>query len=155
MTKHLITKHLIMALLFAFMLIAVAGCDPQARGFALPDGDAEQGKINFIALACNECHSVRGSIEKMAEGGHPEIHYQLGGPVTRVRSYGDLVTSIINPTHKVSGYAKSKVNVDGAGNSRMRNYNQIMTVQQLVDLTTYLETTYEVVKPSVAPMYGP
>ncbi|MFT7651723.1 MAG: sulfur-oxidizing protein SoxX [Limisphaerales bacterium] len=154
MSKHTLIHSAILMVAFIFLLLLVSGCDSQGRGFALPDGNVEDGKTTFVSLACNECHSIGGAIEKL-EAGHPDIHFKLGGPVTRVKTYGDLVTSIINPSHKISGYAKSAVNIDAFGDSNMRIYNDVMTVQQLIDLTTYLETTYDVIKPAVAPMYGP
>lgn len=154
MSKQSFVHIGILILVFVFLLLAVSGCDTQSRGFALPNGNVEQGKAAFVELACNECHSVANSVEKLSNG-HPEIHFKLGGPVTRVKTYGDLVTSIINPSHKISGYAKSVVNQDADGNSRMRIYNEFMTVQQLVDITTYLETTYDVVKPPTTPLYMP
>ncbi len=134
---------------------ALAGCDDQARGFALPPGNATTGQETFVALQCNHCHSVADGTEKAADG-HPEINFSLGGPTTRVRTYGDLVTSIINPSHKVSGYPKADANVNEFGESNMRVYNDIMTVQQLVDLTTYLQGTYKLVQPQYQPYYyGP
>ena len=33
------------------------------------------------------------------------------------------------------------------GESKMRRYNEVMTVQQLVDIVSYLQTEYEVVVP--------
>ncbi len=155
MAKHSnLVQTLLLVFLFVFLVFLVSACDSQSRGFALPSGDANQGKINFVAFACNECHSIAGAIEKLEEG-NDDIHLQLGGPTTRVKTYGDLVASIINPSHKISGYYDRDSFKDADGNSKMRIYNEIMTVQQLIDLTTYLETTYDVIRPEVMPMYGP
>lgn len=120
----------------------LAGCDTQSRGFALPPGDADRGRAEFVSLQCNQCHSIAG-IDKLSEGGEPEINVALGGQVTRVKTYGDLVTSIINPSHKLSR-RRDPTTVDAQGQSRMRNYNEIMTVAQLVDLTAFLQSQYEV-----------
>ncbi len=142
------------AVLIALLLIVVSGCDPQARGFALPPGDVQRGQATFAELGCNHCHSIDRQVEKLA-GGDENIHFRLGGPTTRIKTYGDLVTSIINPSHRISGFENSPVNVTAEGDSRMLVYNEVMTVQQLVDLTTYLETTYEVARPRYSPMYAP
>ena len=76
-----------------------------------------------------------------------EPYVELGGPVTRVKTYGDLVTSIINPSHKLAdGYAEEAVSEDGE--SKMYVYNGYMTVQELVDLVSYLQPQYEVVVPA-------
>lgn len=129
-------------LVAALALAGVAGCEPQSRGFALPPGDAERGQAEFVALGCNGCHSVAG-VDKLAAGGHPDIHVVLGGQVTRVKTYGDLVTSIINPSHRLSR-GNDPTTMDEAGASRMRLYNDVMTVSQLIDLTAFLQSKYEV-----------
>ena len=62
----------------------------------------------------------------------------LGGEVTRIQTYGELVTSIINPSHRLAeGYPVDTVSVDGK--SRMRNYNDVMTVTELTDLVMFLQ----------------
>ena len=67
----------------------------------------------------------------------------LGGVTRLVKTYGDLVTSIINPSHRYSiGYAAEEVKTDGE--SQMRLYNDEMTVTQLIDLVTFLQPHYEV-----------
>ena len=59
--------RLLTVLATTLLLGALAGCNPQARGFALPPGDAEQGKETFVAMGCNACHSIADSIEKLTE----------------------------------------------------------------------------------------
>ncbi len=153
MTKHTAIKLGVVALVL-FLLLMVSGCDPQARGFALPPGEVERGKATFVELGCNHCHSIDRQVEKLTNGDE-NIHFRLGGPTTRIKTYGDLVTSIINPSHRISGFQSSIVNTTAEGDSRMLIYNEVMTVQQLVDLTTYLETTYEVARPQYSPLYVP
>ena len=114
----------------------------ESKEFVLPPGDIDAGKAVFAELGCNGCHSVTGHIEHApAEQG--AIHVELGGTVSRVKTYDDLVTSIINPSHKLSR-GNNLMTVTEQGDSRMPIYNEVMTVQQLVDLTAFLETTYEV-----------
>ena len=130
-------------------LVALSGCDQAARmsekGFRLPDGDAAAGRAAFIELECHQCHTIKGMELPEIEGqGAPYV--QLGGEVTSVKTYGLLVTAIINPSHKLaSGYARTAVARDGE--SKMAIYNDHMTVQQLVDLVMFLQPTYEVVPP--------
>jgi len=140
-------KKLFLVLLFA-LLWAVGGCnqDPKSgRGFRLPDGDQNQGREVFLYMQCNQCHSIKG-LEL------PEIPYadpayiELGGRVATVKTYGDLVTSIINPSHRLApGYAKEKVSENGE--SKMYTYNRHMTVQELIDLVAFLQSHYDVVPP--------
>ncbi len=127
------------ALLLAGVLSAAA-CEN--REFVLPKGSIDAGKSAFVELKCNSCHSVQGHIQHapLEEGA---IHVELGGTVSRVKTYADLVTSIINPSHKLSR-GMNTMTTTTQGDSRMPIYNDVMTVQQLVDLTAFLETTYEV-----------
>jgi hypothetical protein len=78
----------------------------------------------------------------------------LGGASRRVRTYGDLVTSIINPTHRlIAGFPAEQVSRDGE--SLMPVLNDVMTVQQLIDLVALLQSSYEVVPPADDPYaYG-
>jgi len=133
---------------FAFVLVLEYGCNPQARGFALPQGDVEKGKVAFFDLGCNHCHSA-GDIEWI---GNPEnIRVALGGEVQTIKSYGELVTSIINPSHKVAPRYKESMTTE-TGDSKMWIYNEVMTVQNLVDIVTFLQAEYDVVPPP-APYY--
>lgn len=125
------------------LLFMLAACDQQSRGFNLPPGDAEQGRATFILLQCNDCHSVSESVPWVGENREQPIHIKLGGPTTQIRTYGDLVTSIIHPSHKLSR-GKNEQTADESGESRMRNYNEVMSVQELIDLVEYLQSEYEV-----------
>ncbi|MDH3532188.1 MAG: BREX-1 system adenine-specific DNA-methyltransferase PglX [Gammaproteobacteria bacterium] len=133
------------------LLTAVAmlsGCDrdPMSeRGFALPGGNGMAGRETFLYMQCNQCHTIHG-VEIPAVPGY-EPYVELGGPVTRVKTYGELVTSIINPSHKLAdGYAEELVSEDGE--SKMYVYNGYMTVQELIDLVAFLQPLYEVVVPA-------
>jgi len=136
------------------LILCAGGCNPQARGFALPPGDAEAGAETFVELRCNACHSIQDGIEKLIEDGDPEMHVVLGGAVSRVKTYGDLVTSIINPSHKLSRGIDPSTH-DDFGTSNMPIYNESMTVQQMLDLTTFLQDSYTVWVPKYGPYYYP
>lgn len=122
------------------------GCDNEGHGFALPPGNVEQGEAAFVELQCNRCHSVKDSVQRMQEGAHPQIYIQLGGEKTRVTTYGELVTSIINPSHRLARGMDPR-HVNSEGESKMPRYNDVMTVQQLVDLTKFLSRKYSVWTP--------
>jgi len=78
----------------------------------------------------------------------------LGGQVTRVRTYGELVTSIINPSHRLApGYPIEDISRVGESLMALAYLNEVMTVQQLVDLVAFLQTRYEVIPPEYDP-YG-
>ena len=61
----------------------------------------------------------------------------IGGMRTRIATYGELVTSVINPSHRVARRYR-----DETGDSPMRNYNEAMTVAELIDLVAFLQTQY-------------
>jgi len=131
--------------LLCAIVIALSGCDlgPQSGyGFTLPEGDAARGALAFTELQCNACHTVKGYAEIVQPDG-AELSISLGGEVARIKTYGELVTSIINPSHKISpglpaGMAKE-------GESPMRVLNEVMTVSQLTDLVMFLQAHYELV----------
>ena len=127
--------------LFVFLgAWVLTGCGGEGKGLRLPPGNIDAGKATFVALGCNDCHRV-AEIERVADSG-TDLNLRLGGKVSKVKTYGELVTSIINPSHKiVRPYPPQPVEVDGK--SAMRRYNDIMTVQQLVDLVTFLESEYD------------
>jgi len=130
-------------LFLLFLFLASCDFDPNSGcGFSLPEGSVEAGRETFVELECNACHSV-GDIERVAGRERLDISVRLGGSVTAVKTYGDLVTSIVNPSHKISR-RNSKQGFDSGDNeSKMMVYNDVVTVQQLVDLVTYLESNYK------------
>jgi mono/diheme cytochrome c family protein len=137
----------ILTLLLASLAV-LGGCDQDRtlseRGFRLPDGNAAAGRETFLYMHCNQCHTIEGEQLEPVPGFEPYV--ELGGPVTRVKTYGELVTAIINPSHKLAdGYAKELVSIDGTSN--MYVYNGFMTVQELIDIVMFLQPNYEVVPP--------
>jgi len=133
--------------LMVFILLCgsllISSCNSQARGFALPEGDIEKGKVTYKRLACIECHSIPNIEWK---GGKDNLKIHLGGEVTSLKTYGGLVTSVINPSHKVASFYNQKTSTEG-GLSKMKNYNEVMTVQELIDLVTFLQSEYQLVSP--------
>ena len=138
-------NYLMMVLLLCGGLF-VSSCNDQARGFALPEGDIEKGKTIFNRFICNECHSI-SDIEW--KGGRDNLNILLGGATTVKKSYGDLVASVINPSHKISrGYKEQNTSLTTEeGLSKMKNYNEVMTVQELIDVVTFLQSEYKVKTP--------
>ena len=135
--------------LFALALLALAGCGADRmseKGFSLPEGNAMSGREVFLYMHCHECHTIAGEeLPRVALADPPFV--ELGGTVTRVKTYGELVTSIINPSHRLArGYPAEVVSNDGQ--SIMPNYNGYMTVQELIDLVMYLQPFYDVYVPT-------
>ncbi len=82
------------------------------------------------------------------------MNIALGGEVRRISTYGELVTSVINPSHKLArGYGDE--NQEDDGESKMTNYNDVLTVSELIDLVAFLQSKYSIRPPEVTdyPMY--
>lgn len=124
------------------------GCEGKksGAGMVLPEGSIEKGIEAFTRLECVKCHSVRGSppVEQLP-GGNVEV--PLGGPVVRIQNYGQLVTSIVNPQHVVQPRYQG-IFVDADGRSIMPNFNETMTVDELIDLVAFLQSRYELETPA-------
>lgn len=141
-------------------LLVASGCaappPKSGKGFTLPEGDAEAGKAIYIRLQCNACHTIGGVDQVTAMGGEPELSIAIGGGVTQIDTYGELVTSIINPSHRLAkGYPVDEIS-DG-GKSKMRNYNDVLTVTELTDLVAFVQSKYKLLEydPTIYPLYFP
>ena len=140
--------------IFASLLVAVCllcgvyGCERERTsgvGLYLPEGDIDKGKITFVELGCNKCHTVDG-VELPVYEGETSIAMNLGGEVLVVKTYGELVTSIVNPEHIISSeYRKMLGDLaqEGEIQTLMPSFNQEMNVAQLIDLVTFLDSTYQ------------
>jgi hypothetical protein len=138
----------LVTLLILSLSILQTGCDQESRsnrGFSLPAGDLENGKLLFVEYKCIQCHTLPNAEFaddewRLTEGNG--ISVRLGGPTTRVQTYGDLVTSVINPSHRIAkGYPLEQITENGE--SKMAYYNQVMTVEELIDLVTFLKSQYQ------------
>jgi len=128
---------------FILFIALMSGCVKESKGFVLPEGDLEVGRATFEALNCNACHSIA---DIQWQGQDEELKLPLGGETQRIKTYGELVTSVINPSHKISKSFEGEL-VDSAGNSKMKVYNDIITVKELVDLVAFLQSEYKVIVP--------
>lgn len=135
-------------------IVLLVGCgsgNPRAAsGFRLPDGTPDAGRLAFEQLRCTTCHHAFDPSAQATPT--PAGKVSLGGPVTRVKTYGELVTSVINPSHRIAPGTDPAV-VAPAGRSVMEDarLNDVMTVRQLIDLVAYLQTLYPVVPPDIDP----
>ncbi len=132
------------SLLALCALICLSACDRdnQRHGdIYLPEGDAAKGKMHFVSLGCVSCHSVIGAeLPEPAEAG--PVRVLLGSHTGLRMSYGQLVTSIVNPSHRLSPrYPKQRISQEGE--SLMILYNDVLTVTQLTDLVAFLQAHYE------------
>ncbi|MEM6704990.1 MAG: c-type cytochrome [Acidobacteriota bacterium] len=136
----------VIAVLLAWGLFGCVAGPKSGSGFRLPDGDAVAGRELFVSRSCHVCHTIVGE-----ELGPPPLEgpvsVALGGTTTRVKNYGQLVTSIINPSHRIETvYQQQRTAEDGS--SLMPSFNETLTVQNLIDLVAYLQSHYEVIPPA-------
>jgi sulfur-oxidizing protein SoxX len=122
-----------------------------SSGFRLPpDGNPAQGKIEFVALGCNTCHSVSG-VDLPAPTVQPPVPVVLGGQTNIEPADGYLAASIIYPSYRLAAYPRQAIT--NGGQSRMPSYADRITVRQLTDVVAFLQTQYALVRPAPAYAY--
>ena len=136
-----------------FCSLLITACTPPTEdspaGFVLPPGDAMAGQTTFAALGCISCHQVDGVSFTATGIMQPERIIQLGGAQPKAKTYGQLVTAIIHPNAAILQTDPQYVDPDG--NTLMPDYTQMMTVQQMTDLVTFLQEHYDIVVPEYDP----
>jgi len=109
---------------------------PRGWKFAIPRGDAAEGRRVFVAMECFACHDVKGEAfphdSKRARDAGPDL---TGMGLHHPPEY--FAESIINPNRVIvmgSGYT-------GPDHlSKMPSYADTMTVKQLIDMVAYLRS---------------
>ena len=124
-------------------ILFVSACGPVERrqdAIYLPEGDAARGESHFVSMGCVSCHTVAGAeLAEPAEAG--PVRVRLGSQGSRTMSYGQLVTSIVNPSHRLAARYRAD-QVSEGGESLMTTYNDVMTVAQLADIVAFLQAHY-------------
>jgi sulfur-oxidizing protein SoxX len=134
---------LLLTLIFAVSLCACDSGPDSPKGFSLPEGNAVKGEKVFMNFKCLSCHNLQGfDNETLNKEMQPSI--PLGGKSALVKTYADLVTSVINPSHRLARNYNINVS-EPDGTSKMPVFNDVMTVSELIDLVTFLQGQYEVV----------
>ena len=101
---------------------------PKGWQFTMPKGDAEKGRAVFEKYVCYVCHEVRD--EKFPPGSKAGPELSQMGPLHPLEYFTE---SVINPSAQAS-----KKHRGPDGKSTMPESNERMTVQELIDLSTYL-----------------
>jgi cytochrome c1 len=105
---------------------------PQGWKFTWPKGDPVKGREVFVKLECYSCHEVKG--EKFpAPSGDIGPELSMMGPLHEVEYFAE---AIINPNAVVE---KGKGYEAADGSSKMPSYNDLATVQEVIDLVAYLK----------------
>lgn len=138
-------KLMFLVVLSIIIILVLQACNPgpdSVKGFRLPQGDATEGEKVFMKYQCLACHNLDGFAYDMVNKEF-EPPVLLGGTSTRVKTYAELVTSVINPSHELANkYQLALIQEDGV--SKMLVFNDVMTVTELVNLITFLQPKYKV-----------
>ncbi len=107
--------------------------------FTLPPGDPLEGKRLFVDLECYKCHEIKGAtfpeVGASDKGIGPELSQMAG-----MHPVEFFAESIVNPNAVLDAQDKEKGFLGDDGKSRMPTYSDVLTVQQLADLATYLNS---------------
>lgn len=130
----------------------VAACANTALVVRFPPGNVERGREAFVALECHACHRVQ-DVEIAAHPSPSSLTVALGGHTPRIETYGDLITAIVNPSHRLARSYRAAVGRGGASPMAAQFLNEVMTTQQLVDLAAFLHTEYDYIPPPPPPYW--
>lgn len=111
--------------------------------FPILRGDVVLGQEAFLKNGCNLCHVVDG-VELPDNSRLRPVTVVLGGDLIFAKTYGDLVTSIINPDHVISDQYLEQLpreNRRQVGSSPMY-VNPDLKVTELVDIVAFLNSRY-------------
>lgn len=127
-------------------LIALGACAaPRTqiarRDLFLPEGDVESGKKAFVELGCTSCHQVAGAEDLPAPSTDEAPPIVLGGAVRSRPTDAAMVTSIIHPNQRISRPYQEGTKTH-TGSSRMGDFNEAMTVRQMIDLIAFIRAHY-------------
>jgi hypothetical protein len=144
-------KHFFCIPLIIFTMLGLTACteDPMpVKGFMLPEGDVAQGEQVFVDFNCHGCHTIPDVDFPEMEFDPPFI-LDLGGEVYRVKTYGELLTAVVNPDHIIS--PKYIAMLEKAERelviTPMPYYGEEMTVAELIDLVAFLHAQYKKLQP--------
>jgi sulfur-oxidizing protein SoxX len=154
-----VTRTAFISLGSLLLMIAISACtreSPPVKGFVLPGGDVAQGEQVFVKYSCHGCHTISGVDLPVIEPAPPFV-MEIGGEVYRVKNEGELLTSVINPTHVVSEkYLNQLEQADHKdGSTPMPYYGDAMTITEMINLVTFLRAQYSKMMPDFFESYAP
>jgi hypothetical protein len=125
------------ATLAASLLLSCAAYPtPAPQDFFLPVGDPTEGRRVFLEMGCSRCHRVEGD-DLPSPVVDPAVPIVIGERSQSRPSDARLVTSIIHPNASISKPYLAETKTE-AGVSRMVDFADVMTVQQLIDLVAFI-----------------
>jgi sulfur-oxidizing protein SoxX len=123
------------------LAMLATGCGSYSSfGFPVEAGNIAAGRQAFIDQRCQRCHTVAGVPMPEIAGAAP-VRVELGGATSQVKAYSELVTSIINPSHRISDQLSEQVPRPLVTEMPMEHIDT-MTVRQLIDIVAFLDSRY-------------
>jgi mono/diheme cytochrome c family protein len=103
----------------------------EARGDLLPEGDPAAGRASFLAFRCFSCHTVRGDdgLPPVSEAPDADL-----GPELTAAPAEQLALAIISRSHLPR---QAVFAIEGP---EMGDLGAEMTVEQLIDIVTYIRS---------------
>ena len=142
-----------MVLTVLLLVTACATGVATEEGFRFPivNGNIAAGQQAFLELGCHQCHTVRDVMLPSWNGDSP-LSLELGGEILHVKTYGELITSIINPNHVISEKYLDRIPREQRKRAASpMPFKEEMTVRQLIDLVTFLNSRYILLEPDYYP----
>ena len=156
MPLNRIARFSLCSLLLTVVLGACTVESPPVKGFIMPVGDVALGEQVFVKYACHGCHTIPG-VDLPKVDPAPPFVMEIGGDVYRVKNEGELLTSVINPTHVVSQEYINQIEdvAHQDGSTPMPYYGDAMTITEMVNLVTFLRAQYSKLMPDFFQSYAP
>lgn len=127
------------------LAILTTGCGYHSSfGFPVEEGSIEAGRQAFVDHRCHQCHTVAGARLPELEGASSS-RLELGGETSQVKAYSELVTSIINPNHRISDQYREQLLQPAFGpltTQMPMAHIESMTVRELIDIVAFLDSRY-------------
>lgn len=134
----------LLTLILSFAAIQIVQADETKPLF--PKGDLAKGETVFMEQKCFACHTLEQ--RKLPDFDLPaKLKIHLGGSAQELWTRDDYAKAIMNPNHVVAPeYQAIMIRIGdkvGAANSPMPTFNEKVTVQNLIDLATFLSDAEE------------
>lgn len=132
-----------------FVIIAATSLnaqDPVDQKLIVPPGKEERGLKLFVEKGCYQCHSA-GATKLPEVELAPRLVIELAGDVHNSWTRDDFAKAIMNPNHVVAeDYRVAMMRLGDhlkAENSPMPDFVEMLTVADLIHLTTFLDSLSE------------
>lgn len=130
---------LLASLTILLCLTAAGGAVPPGWQFRLPAGDPTRGEAVFVRMKCGACHTVAGrdigGVRPETGMVGPDLTGALAGQPAELLAERLITYDRFLP----HGMFKATYSRSDAS-SRMANYNEDLTVRDLIDLVTWLRS---------------